>query len=191
MSVKENIEVIKEGLKTEEKFLELGIKAEKFFKKYKSKLLFGGALVLGLVGFSVINSTIEDNNILESNEVYLQLLKNTGDKNLLSELKEKNKNLYELFVVQTAIKNEDKQALSQKFDDKILRDIASYQLAILEQKPSEYTNSSYTTLQDLAVVLEAFNLIKEDKVQLAHKKLAFISLDSPLSNIVKSLLHYK
>ena len=191
MSVKENIEVIKNALKGEEKFLEGAIKAEKFLKKYKSKLLFGGALIIGVVGYSIVNTYVEENNLVDSNEAYLQLLANPNDNKSLAVLKEKNSNLYELFVVQNAIKNSDTKVLASNFNDKFLRDISAYQLAVIEKNPSLYTGTSFTVQQDLATILEAYELIKNGKVEEGHRKLSFISLNSPVQNIAKSLLHYK
>ena len=45
MSIKENVDYVKTGLSSEEKFLESFVKGERFFKKYKT-LIFAFVIII-------------------------------------------------------------------------------------------------------------------------------------------------
>ncbi|MCR2039971.1 hypothetical protein [Campylobacter helveticus] len=188
MALKENLKAIKTELNTEEQFLENFIKGERFIRKYKLYLVsFVIILVLWLV-VSFIMDTMKQSSIEESNEIYTNLLLKPEDKMLLEQLKDKNPNLYAIFLMQNLDKNpNDTQILKElstlSKDEKLeplFRDI----LALANNEKSVF-------LKDYAKILEAYTLLEQKKIEEANIILSQIKPNSPLEQIAKNLKHYQ
>ncbi|MCR2064961.1 hypothetical protein [Campylobacter helveticus] len=188
MALKENLKAIKTELNTEEQFLENFIKGERFIRKYKLYLVsFVIILVLWLV-VSFIMDTMKQSSIEESNEIYTNLLFKPEDKMLLEQLKDKNPNLYAIFLMQNLDKNpNDTQILKElstlSKDEKLeplFRDI----LALANNEKSVF-------LKDYAKILEAYTLLEQKKIEEANIILSQIKPNSPLEQIAKNLKHYQ
>ncbi len=188
LALKENLKAIKTELNTEEQFLENFIKGERFIRKYKLYLVsFVIILVLWLV-VSFIMGTMKQSSIEESNEIYTNLLLKPEDKMLLEQLKDKNPNLYAIFLMQNLDKNpNDTQILKElstlSKDEKLeplFRDI----LALANNEKSVF-------LKDYAKILEAYTLLEQKKIEEANIILSQIKPNSPLEQIAKNLKHYQ
>ncbi|WP_270977610.1 hypothetical protein [Campylobacter helveticus] len=188
MALKENLKAIKTELNTEEQFLENFIKGERFIRKYKLYLVsFVIILVLWLV-VSFIMDTMKQSSIEESNEIYTNLLLKPEDKMLLEQLKDKNPNLYAIFLMQNLDKNpNDTQILKElstlSKDEKLeplFRDI----LALANNEKSVF-------LKGYAKILEAYTLLEQKKIEEANIILSQIKPNSPLEQIAKNLKHYQ
>ena len=188
MALKENLKAIKSELNAEEQFLENFIKGERFIRKYKLYLVsFVIILVLWLV-VSFIMDTMKQSSIEESNEIYTNLLLKPEDKMLLEQLKDKNPNLYAIFLMQNLDKNpNDAQILKElsvlSKDEKLeplFRDI----LALANNEKSVF-------LKDYAKILEAYTLLEQKKIEEANIILSQIKPNSPLEQIAKNLKHYQ
>lgn len=188
LALKENLKAIKSELNTEEQFLENFIKGERFIRKYKLYLVsFVIILVLWLV-VSFIMDTMKQSSIEESNEIYTNLLLKSEDKMLLEQLKDKNPNLYAIFLMQNLDKNpNDTQILKElstlSKDEKLeplFRDI----LALANNEKSVF-------LKDYAKILEAYTLLEQKKIEEANIILSQIKPNSPLEQIAKNLKHYQ
>ncbi|ARE80344.1 hypothetical protein CHELV3228_0744 [Campylobacter helveticus] len=188
LALKENLKAIKTELNTEEQFLENFIKGERFIRKYKLYLVsFVIILVLWLV-VSFIMDTMKQSSIEESNEIYTNLLLKPEDKMLLEQLKDKNPNLYAIFLMQNLDKNpNDTQILKElstlSKDEKLeplFRDI----LALANNEKSVF-------LKDYAKILEAYTLLEQKKIEEANIILSQIKPNSPLEQIAKNLKHYQ
>ncbi|MCR2057075.1 hypothetical protein CHLV4088_06650 [Campylobacter helveticus] len=188
MALKENLKAIKTELNTEEQFLENFIKGERFIRKYKLYLVsFVIILVLWLV-VSFIMDTMKQSSIEESNEIYTNLLLKPEDKMLLEQLKDKNPNLYAIFLMQNLDKNpNDTQILKElstlSKDEKLeplFRDI----LALANNEKSVF-------LKDYTKILEAYTLLEQKKIEEANIILSQIKPNSPLEQIAKNLKHYQ
>lgn len=184
MAIKENIDAIKQGLSTEEQFLEGMIKGERIFKKYKWPLIIGGTvLVIGFVGY-VIMTTMQEKNIAEANVAYATLMKNPNDQAALQALKDSKTPLYATFLANQGLESNDKEALEAILAsdaDVLLKDLASYQL----------TGQNDGLLSNLAALQEGYLRLEAgdaDGAKIAFNK---IELTSPLQNIVKNLQHYQ
>ena len=99
MSLKDNLKSIKTDLNTEEKMIENFIRSERLIKKYKIYIFLIAiiAIVWFAINFGI--SEVEEYNKKESNRIYTQLLKYPNDENLLNQLKQKNVNLYAVFLI--------------------------------------------------------------------------------------------
>ncbi|ECB9950227.1 hypothetical protein FMG63_09485, partial [Campylobacter jejuni] len=104
----------------EEQFIENFIKGERFIRKYK---FYISAVVIILVAWfagNFIISKINDCKTKEANEIYANLIQDPSNKNLLEQLKNKNTNLYAIFLLKenindfnnTVLQNELKQIYS-------------------------------------------------------------------------------
>lgn len=190
MALKENIEAIKQEIGTEEQFLEGIIKSERFFKKYKKRII-SVAVVAVLVGgaYATIN-ILNENRLQASNEAYNKLLKDPSDNVAKTVLKEKNERLYNFYRFQQALESNDiavLKELAQYKEDPIISDLASYQLSSNEGKSATKSEllSGFIALQ------EGYELLKKDKINEAKLKFAQIDLNSPLKNVSNNLEHYQ
>jgi len=96
MSLKENVEYIKDEISSEEKFFESFFKLEKFYKKYKYLIIL---VVVGTLGYFITSSVmgyINEQNTIKANNAYNKLLLNPTDTNSIAILKEKNTKLLEI-----------------------------------------------------------------------------------------------
>ena len=193
LSLKENIEAIKEELTAEEKFLESVIKTESFYKKNK-KLIISVSLavlvgVIGSMGYNYLKRQKE----LKSNELYLSLIQK-ADEAKKKELKSLNPKLYELYTMQVALKSGDVKtlkSLQSSISDPILKDLLTYQIASLEEKGLlKYAESGDPILKDFANLNAAYIELKNGNHQKAEDILGFISPTSTIYQIAQSLKHY-
>ncbi len=197
MSVKEDLKAIKDELNTEEQFLESMIRAERFYKKYKKPIWIIAIIAIILfVGYSV-KTYINENNLKIANTAYLKLIKNPNNKKALKTLKNKNIRLYDAYEFHLAVNNNNKKLLkeiTQQPNDKILKDLAKYQLASIDKSQKELEayidNAKIGLLKNMALLEDGFLLLKEKKVDQAKVKLSLIEVDSPLNNIAKNLEHF-
>lgn len=184
MAIKENIDAIKQGLSTEEQFLEGMIKGERFFKKYKWPLIISGALlVVGFASYAVLG-IMEENRMIKANEAYIVLMENPNDQNALKALQESKTPLHATFLANQALQNNDKEALEAVLAsdaDALLKDLASYQL----------TGQNSGLLSNLASLQEGYLKLQEGDIDGANSAFSKIELTSPLQNIVKNLQHYQ
>ena len=124
MSIKENVDYIKSELSSEEKLLEGFVKSERFFKKYKNLLIaLVVAIVLGSI-FYVVKKSFDESNKYESNLLLNSYLEK-GDEKALEDLKNKNKNLYEVALYLKAKKDEKSVEISLP----ILKELLEFELA--------------------------------------------------------------
>lgn len=188
MTLKDNLKAVKTELNTEEQFLEKFIKSEKFIKKYKFYIL--GVLVILLLYFAInfIVNFLEEKNIKESNEIYASLIQSPKDKEKLANLKEKNINLYTIFLMNEFDKEQNNAELLNELNalykdknlDNNLRNILALNL-----------NQKSFFLKDFNKILEAYKLLEEDKIEEANILLSQIKTDSTLGQIAKNLKHYQ
>ena len=105
MALKDDIEGVKKEIGTAEQFLESVIKSEIFVKKYKKPLIFLAAvLIVAFIGYYA-NEFLSDRRIASANAIYDELL-NKRDDAKLAELKQKDINLYALYILQNGSADE-------------------------------------------------------------------------------------
>ena len=188
MSIKDDVNYIKNELSSEEKFLESFVKTERFFKKYK-KLIFG-LIILAIVGSVVflVKTKLDEKNLYEANIALSNFLEN-GNENSLNELKEKNKELYEIALYLDA-KNEFKNA---NIDLKYLKELLDFQVALLNSNQSELdlvSKKADFLLKDYAIFNQALILVNNQKYAEAREILGKISQDSRAFELATLLKHY-
>ncbi|RTJ11696.1 hypothetical protein [Campylobacter jejuni] len=188
MGLKDNLKAVKNELNTEEQFIENFIKGERFIRKYK---FYISAVVIILVAWfagNFIISKINDYKIKEANEIYANLMQDPSNKNLLEELKNKNINLYTIFLLKenindlnnTAFQNELKQIYSDTQTNTLLKNIIALSLG-----------DKSIFLKNYDKLLEAYKLLEQNKIEEANVLLSQIKENSSLSQIAKNLKHYQ
>jgi len=190
LSLKENVNAIKEELSTEEQFLESVIKAEGFWKKYKKILIAVAVLVVVGLLAKVVMSYMQERNLEASNKAYNVLLKDSNDASALATLKSTNPKLYEMYLFKNSMARNDVSVLEKNqadIKDPILKNLMTYQIDSLNRKVSAVDAG---VAQEFALVQEGYLLLKENKVKEAQAKFSQVSPESSLRSLVSNLKHY-
>ena len=195
MSLKENINAIKEELSAEEKFLESMIKGENFFKRNKKAIIITAvAILVGIFGSAIYNYQ-QVKKLKDSNTLYTKLIsKSISDTNLENELKSKNPKLYSLYKFQTIIKTSDLSklnSLKESIKDPILKDLLTYQIDSISQKNLLAYVGNDGMLKDFASLQQAYIELKNKNFQKASDALSFIQTTSPLKQLKDGFKHYQ
>ncbi|EAH6210653.1 hypothetical protein G7616_001300 [Campylobacter jejuni] len=188
MGLKDNLKAVKNELDTEEQFIENFIKGERFIRKYK---FYISAVVIILVAWfagNFIISKINDYKTKEANEIYANLIQDPSNKNLLEQLKNKNTNLYAIFLLKenindfnnTTLQNELKQIYNNAQTNTLLKNIIALSLG-----------DKSIFLKNYDKLLEAYKLLEQNKIEEANVLLSQIKENSSLNQIAKNLKHYQ
>jgi hypothetical protein len=195
LSLKQDIEMVKEELNSEEKFFEKAVMTEKFVKKYKNIMIGSVIAVVVLVGANVAYNVNKQNTIEAANTTVLSLKSDSENKTLMEKLHSLSPTLYDAWKYQRAVQTEDVEAFKALTDSKALlvSDLAAYNVASMSKDVkllTEYTLQENAMYKDLATVQIAILLMEESKIKEAREKLALISIQSPLAQVANALMHY-
>ena len=189
MSIKENVDYIKEELSSQEKFLENFVKGERFYKKYKTLIFaFIAIAILGGIGL-VIKNNIDESNKLKANIAFNKVLQNSTDTQALEELKNTNEKLYEVALFLQA-KKENKAV---DINIPLLKELSKYQVALANKNVDELTNLSMQNdflLKEFAIFNKALLLSNEGKYDDAKATLKLIPQTSKALELANLLNHY-
>ena len=189
MSLKENVDYVKEELNSEEKFLEGFVKVERFYKKYKTLILGLIALVIIASIALVVKKNMDETNKIEANLAFDKVLENPEDKDALAKLKETNKNLYDIAVYLSA---KDKGEVS-KVNVPFLKEITTYHEALKNKSIAELNSVSMENdflLKEFAIFNKALILANDGKFEEAKTALKLIPTTSKANELAKILNHY-
>jgi hypothetical protein len=193
VSIQENVDFIKEELSSEEKFLESSVKAERFYKKHKIKILgLVAVLVVGFIGNS-ISSYLDNKNKIKANEAYMVLLDKPSDADAISVLKNLNPKLLDIANYQNALKKANIEELKSIKNVPFISSLAQYEVAILKKDINllnENSLDSSSLVKDLASLNQALLLIQDNKIKQAKIVLKSIPENESLSQIIKMVQHY-
>ncbi len=195
MSLKENMDALKEELSSEEKFFESAIRTERFVKRYQKPLI---AVVVGslLAVVGAISYQYYSNSKIESsNAAFNVLLTNPSDTTAEQTLKNDNPELYDVWKLSRGIAQNDVSILEslKKSETFGVADIAHYEAAAVKgdvQSLEQYTKKQGALYKDLALLELAIVSIEKGDVASAHQKIALIGEESPLYQVASALSHY-
>ncbi|MBE0513456.1 hypothetical protein [Sulfurimonas sp.] len=192
MSLKENINMVKEELNSEEKFFEKAVMTEKFVKKYKNIMIASVVAIVLVVGANIAYNINEEGKVSAANAVLLKLQSDPSDAAALSELKKLSPNLHDVWLYSQAIANSDIELLKglKSSDAMIITDLAKYELAQDAASLEEYASKQNAIYRDLALVKSAVMLLNENKADKARAVLSKVSAESSLNELVSVLKHY-
>ncbi len=195
MSLKENIEMVKEELNSEEQFFEKAVQTERFVKKYKKPLIgFVTVAILAIVGGSAYNITVQ-NKIDQSNTALNILMTDASDTAAQEQLKSLNPKLFDVWSLSQALKSKDQDALRQLQSSKalVVADLAEYELSAIQEDEAgldTYSQKSSALLKDLAMIESAVLLMDKGDKASAKAKLSMIDINSPVYQLAQTLAHY-
>jgi len=195
VSLKENIEMVKSELNSEEQFFEKAVQTERFVKKYKKPLIgIVSAAIIAIAIGTVYDITMQ-NKIDQSNAALNVLMSDADDAEAQKQLKELNPKLYDVWSLSQALKTKDQDALRTLQSSKalVVADLAQYELAAIQEDPAAlegYAQKSDALLKDLAQIEAAVLLMNSGDAKAAHAKLAMIDINSPVYQLAQSLAHY-
>lgn len=180
MSLKDDLQAVKSTLSAEESMIENFIKGERFIRKYKFVFLVILALIVVYLVYHYTSNTLSSKAVAKNNEIYISLLQNPNDEAKLKELKSKNPNLYVLFL------------LSRPQNDELLKEAQNLKIdPLLKEILSANSKSDGKFLNDYNKLLQAYELLQQDKIEEANLILAQIPVDSELKDLVNNFKHYK
>ncbi|WP_321313912.1 tetratricopeptide repeat protein [Halarcobacter sp.] len=189
MSLKDNVNYVKDEISSEEKFLESFVKVERFYKKNKIVIISVVVIIIALVIGFFVTKSIQESNKIEANIALNKVLDNPKDNEALNILKDKNKNLYEI----AQYLNSKKEGKVIDVDVKFLKDLTAYQKA-LEENSAEKLNSvsmqNDFLLKEFAIFNKAVILTENGKYKEAKNTLKMIQSDSKVNDLVNILKHY-
>jgi hypothetical protein len=195
LSLKENMDALKEELSSEEKFFESAIRTERFVKRYQKPLISVVVASLLAVGGAIGYQMYTDAKIQSSNAAFNLLLVNPSDTQAEQTLKKDNPALYDVWKLSRGITQNDVTVLeglknSEAFG---VGDIASYEAAAIKgdiASLEQYTKKQGALYKDMALLELAVSAIEKGDVAAAHQKLALITEESPLYQVAGALSHY-
>ena len=195
MSLKNDIDMVKEELNSEEKFFEKAVITEKFVKKYKNSMIAAVVGVVILISANIAYDINKQNTKDAANAALLELKTDSTNAAALARLESLSPALHDVWVYSQAIVNKDTAALEslKNSKDVVVSDLASYELASGSKDMStldSYAMKQDSIYKDLARVQSAVLLINSGKTEEAHQKLSLIGIDSSLAQVAKSLMHY-
>lgn len=190
MSIKQNLETIKEEFKSDEKIFESAFKIERIFYRYKWIFIGIVAILLILWIYTSIKDMLEEKNAQQASKIYAQLQQQDTPE-LFRQLEKKAPNLAEFLYLRKAVQNGDEEALQKLSNSKIafIAEFAKYQNAMLKKDINELglINGQFG---DLAKFEQAFLLIQDKKIAQAQEILQAIPQNSSIKELSKLLSHY-
>jgi len=195
LSLKENLDMVKDELNSEEKFFEKAVVTERFVKKYKKPLIGVVVAIVLVVAGNLAYQANEENRIVSANETLAKLQKNPNDTVALAKLESLSPSLHDVWLYSQAIANENVAELEKLKNSKalIINDTSDYEAAELKNNITAldaYSEKQNAIYKELAVVMSAVLLMNDGKIADAHQKLSMITEGSALSPVAKALMHY-
>ncbi len=195
MSLKENIEMVKDELNSEEKFFEKAVMTERFVKKYKKPLIGLVAAIILVVAADLGYEASEQHRIESANATLAELQKNPADTVALARLESLSPALHDVWMYSQAIAQKNAEELEKLKNSKALmvNDISAYEAAEYKEDLAalqNYSQKQNAIYKDLAAVMSAVLLMNEGKIDEAHDALDMIGVDSPLAQVASALMHY-
>ena len=189
MSLKENVDYVKEELNSEEKFLESFVKVERFYKKNKLIIIAAVIIVLGTIIGLYTTKSIRESNKLEANIAFNKVIEDSKNTTAMTTLKEKSLQLYQ--VAQFVQAKEDNKTTDIQVT--YLKELSDYQKALNEKDINKLNSISMQNnflLKEFAIFNKALLQVNEGKFKDAKATLKLIPTDSKASELVKILNHY-
>ena len=189
MSMKENVDFIKQELTTEEKFLEGTIKVERFWKKYRLLIIAVAIIIVAAVVGINYKKSVDASNKIAANEAMNLFLKDNKDEKALNTLKELDKRLYEVALFIKASKNSEIATVNVPY----LKELMTYNEAISKNdlnKLNELSMDNRFLLKEFAIFNKAMILTQDGKYEEAKSILKLIPETSQANQLSQLLMHH-
>ena len=195
LSLKNDIDMVKEELNSEEKFFEKAVITERFVKKYKNLMIGSLVVVVAVVGANIAYDLNKQSQIESANKALVELTNDSTNSKALADLKVSSPSLYDVWLFSKAIADNDMASLKElkSSNTLLVGDLSTYELAQNSKDAkalNDYSSKQASIYRDLAKVQNAVILLNEHKIDQAHQKLSSITEESSLYKIAEALLHY-
>ncbi len=192
MSIKNDIEMVKEELTSEEKFFEKSVITEKFVKKYKNVIIGSVVVIVVAVVANIAYDANKASTLTAANEAYNKLQSGSFDQATLARLESLSPSLHDAYLYSKAIADKDLKSLEALKNSKsvLIGDLATYESAKNSSEFTSYSLKQDAVYKELAQIQNAILLMNEGKTQKAHEILRLIGSNSPLAKVASALLHY-
>ena len=195
MSLKQDIEMVKEELNSEEKFFEKAVMTEKFVKKYKTAMIASVVAVVVIISANFAYEMNQKSTKDAANATLLELQTNPKNSSALARLESLSPAMHDVWVYSQAVADNNLETLKKLESSKttLISDLATYESATGSKDLKtleDYALRQDAIYKDLAILQSAVILMDEGKVDEAHVKLSQISIDSSLAAVSKALMHY-
>ncbi|MDO9207817.1 MAG: tetratricopeptide repeat protein [Sulfuricurvum sp.] len=195
MSLKENMQALKEELNSEEKFFESAVRTERFVKKYQKPMIASVVVLLLALGGSVGYQSYQESKNKRANEALNTLLSNPSDQSAMKALADNSSSLYELYTLSKALREKDANTLKtlQSASSPEVSDIATYESAVLANNANAleaYSKKQGSLYQELAIIELAVLRIQKGDSKAANASLGLIKEDSAIYPLAQMLSHY-
>lgn len=189
MSIKQDLQMAKAEISSDEKMLESVFRIEAFIKKYKMLFLALIVAVIGWIAWFYISDYLKEQKAIKSTALMEKIQNNQSDESAWSELKKENLALYEMMRLSCAIKNENTQELEQvkNSTNPFIASYANYELSSMTQNLSNIKEGAFV---DLALLQEGYKLASKKEHKQALNKLNEISNTSELKDFALRIGHY-
>lgn len=192
MSIKNDIEMVKEELSSEEKFFERSVITERFIKKYKGIMITSVVAIIILVGANIAYELNEEATSVAANETLLELQKDASNTEAISKLQTLSPTLYDAYLYSIALADKDLSSFKKlkSSESSIIADLADYESSKTIEELDAYSLKEDAIYKDLARIQSAILLLEKGNTNKAHEKLLLISDTSSFNATAKALLHY-
>ena len=182
MSLKNDINMVKNELNSEEKFFEKAVITEKFVKKYKNLMIGSLVVVVAVVGSNIAYDINKQNKIESANQILLTLSTNSDNTQALKELKDISPSLYDVWLLSKAIVDKDVATLKELKNSRVMLvgDLSKYELAQNSKNLdalNDYASKQNSIYRELAQVQSAVMLMHEGKTLGEAQDVAGVSFD--------------
>ncbi|WP_104761521.1 hypothetical protein [Helicobacter cetorum] len=193
MSIKNDLEQVKEEFRSDEKLLEGAFRIEKFYKRYKWFLLFIVVAIIAYFGDQKLQSYQQEQKSERITQVYNEVLQSPNNTALQEKLQEVAPELYDLYQFSKASEQNNIQIFKKLLhsSNEVVKTLATYTYASLSKDKNLLKNSS--VLKELSTLQEVGLLYKDnskDSIVQAHKILGAMPLNSSLYAMITILKHY-
>jgi hypothetical protein len=187
VSIKDELQHVKDELSGDEKILESAFKLERLYKKNKVLIWLIAIFVFVGLGGNAAWTAYKQHKLAVANDAFLLLKKDPGNADAAATLQNNNPRLYALYALSEAVKHQKSEQLKafETNHDALIADIARYHAAALD---NQTVDSVY--YHDLTVVEEAYADLQTGKKSEARSKLSLIAENSPVAKIAQLLKHY-
>ncbi len=189
MSMKENVDYIKQELSTEEKFFESTVKLERFWKKFKYLIIAVVVIIVAAVVGINYKSSVDAQNKIAANEALNLFIKDFKNEKALNDLQALDKNLYEVALYLKASKENKVATVNVPY----LKELMLYNDALSKKDEvvlNDLTMNNNFLLKEFAFFNKALLLTKDGKYEEAKSVLKLIPESSQANQLAQLLLHH-
>lgn len=186
MSIKDELNYVKNELSADEKVLESAFRLESFLKKHKTTLsVLIGTLIAAAIAYNGYRA-YRASRLEAANKALATLQADPSDAAARETLKANAPALYEHFALLEAARKKDAAALKALENSRraVVADMSRYSAGALEKRPEQSR-----LYRDLVLLEKAYAALQQGDKKAARETLALIDARSPAASVAALLRH--